>query len=500
MWLLNEITKFYSLIRNNIKGNIYRAIKSLYSKTWACVRIQNSTFTDFFLTNTGVRQGDNLSPTLFALYINDLVTELKNLGVGIEINNTMVSLLLFADDLVLISENEKDLQLLLDKFGDWCEKWNVKVNESKSKIMHFRPKRYRATDYRFKYLNSELDFVRQYKYLGVMFNEHLTFEKCSEILADAGGRALGSIISKCKKLKDCSFRTFDKLYNAGVVPIIDYGSATRGFKDYKCIDNLQNRAMRYYLGVNKFAPVIGIEGETGSIPAKLRRYKSILSFWNRMIEMNENRLTKIIFEWDYHLQRNNWSCDTKNIFAKCNLASKFERKEKCSVSDMISLLFFDDYKDNWAMKVQQKPKLRTYKLFKTDFNPEKYLFFNLPKHKRSILAQFRLGILPLNIETGRYKNVTDDKGQIRKQKPEERLCTLCAMGSTEDEFHFLFDCECYSSKRNTLLNKVSLQNRNFSSLSRSSKLEFLMKNSVNNLCNYLCASWEIRKELLFNKC
>ena len=84
-----------------------------------------------------MRHGDNLSPTLFALYINDLVTELKNIGVAIEVNNTMVSLLLFADDLVLIAENEKDIQLLFEKLGDWCEKWNVKVNQSKSKIMHF---------------------------------------------------------------------------------------------------------------------------------------------------------------------------------------------------------------------------------------------------------------------------------------------------------------------------------------------------------------------------
>ena len=70
------------------------------------------------------------------------------------------------------------------------------------------------------------------------------------------------------------------------------------------------------------------------------------------------------------------------------------------------------------------------------------------KIQRSILTQFRLGILPLNIEKGRHKNTVDPKGNIRKQKPEEWVCTLCSTGSPEDEFHFLYDCMCYSV-RNT---------------------------------------------------
>ena len=332
-----------------------------------------------------------------------------------------------------------------------------------------------------------------------MLDEHLTFEKCSQMLADAGGRALGGIISKFKTLKDTSFKTFDKLYHVEVVPIIDYGSAVWGFKDYKCIDDLQNRAMRYYLGVHKFVPILGLEGETGWMPTKLQRYKWILSFWNRMIKMDENRLTKIVFEWDYSLQKDNWSSETKNIFTQSNLAFKFERKDICCISDVSGHLF-DNYKNSWTEKINQKPKLRTYRLFKSNFNPEKYLFLNLPKYKRSIMAQFRLGILPLNIETGRYKNITDDKGNIRKEKPEERICTLCSLQITEDEFHFLFDCECYTSLREIFFSDIVSENSNFQNLSKNCKLEFLMKNCIKKLCNYLWVSWEKRKELLFNNC
>ena len=147
----------------------------------------------------------------------------------------------------------------------------------------------------------------------------------------------------------------------------------------------------------------------------------------------------------------------------------------------------------------QKPKLRTYRQFKTDFGPEKYLYLNLSKHKRSLLAQFRLGILPLSIEAGRYKNILDNSGNIRKQKPEERLCSLCSTGAIEDEFHFLFDCNCYIPFRETLFNHSISKNNNFLNQSKINQTDFLMKNVVNKLCDYILLSWERRKELLYNK-
>ena len=61
-----------------------------------------------------MRQGDTLSPTLFCLFINDLVKELNDLKKGIEITNAHISILLYADDVVLITENESNCQCQLD--------------------------------------------------------------------------------------------------------------------------------------------------------------------------------------------------------------------------------------------------------------------------------------------------------------------------------------------------------------------------------------------------
>ena len=173
------------------------------------------------------------------------------------------------------------------------------------------------------------------------------------------------------------------------------------------------------------------------------------------------------------------------------------QKVKCCIDATMNSIL-QKHKMDWSEKIKNKPKLRTYRLYKCDFSAEKYLYLNLPKWKRSILAQFRLGILPLNIETGRYKVIKDSAGNYRKQKPEERLCTLCSTNATEDEIHFLLDCPCYDPIRQDLFNSVTLKNENFLNLPKLEQFKYLMESCANLVAKYLCTSWDKRKHMLYN--
>ena len=85
----------------------------MYTGTEASVKLKNS-ITNWFPCTSGVKQGDNLTPTLFALFINDLALELKSMDCGIKIDNTHVCCLLYADDIMLLSENEDNMQRMLN--------------------------------------------------------------------------------------------------------------------------------------------------------------------------------------------------------------------------------------------------------------------------------------------------------------------------------------------------------------------------------------------------
>ena len=77
----------------------------------SCVR-SKSEITNFFNYNRGVRQARLLSPLSFSLYINDLVNYLENDGAqGVELWDIRLCAMLYADDFILMAENENDLKL-----------------------------------------------------------------------------------------------------------------------------------------------------------------------------------------------------------------------------------------------------------------------------------------------------------------------------------------------------------------------------------------------------
>ena len=150
------------------------------------------------MTGNGVRQGDNMSPVLFNVFLNDLVAELKELNLGVDVGNKKVGILLYADDIVLIADKEGDLQQMLDHLYTWCCNWRLSINTSKTQIVHFRNRRKDRTDFKFSFGENQLVVVENYKYLGIVLTEYLDYSQIAEVLSCAASRALGSIISRTK--------------------------------------------------------------------------------------------------------------------------------------------------------------------------------------------------------------------------------------------------------------------------------------------------------------
>ena len=66
-----QVALLLKLVRNGIDGNFYRLIKDMYNKTSLTVKVDGHLSLPF-ASGRGVRQGDNLSPNLFKIFINDL--------------------------------------------------------------------------------------------------------------------------------------------------------------------------------------------------------------------------------------------------------------------------------------------------------------------------------------------------------------------------------------------------------------------------------------------
>ena len=95
--------------------------------------------------------------------------------------------------------------------------------------------------------NSSLELVDHYKYLGIVFTEHLDLMQMSKIVAQSARRALGLLILKSKSLGGMPYECFTKCYDSTVQSIIDYSAAVWGTQSISSISAVQNRACRFFL-------------------------------------------------------------------------------------------------------------------------------------------------------------------------------------------------------------------------------------------------------------
>jgi hypothetical protein len=143
------------------------ALKELYSNIECSVRL-NGNMTDWFNVDSGLKEGCILSSIMFNIYVNSLIDDINALNIGIDIDNEKLAILLYADDVVLLAENEKDLQKMLDVLNFWCKNNALYVNVNESKIMHFRNPSVPRTDFNLTINGNSMECVNCYQYLGLL--------------------------------------------------------------------------------------------------------------------------------------------------------------------------------------------------------------------------------------------------------------------------------------------------------------------------------------------
>ena len=472
---VNRQCLWYKLYALGLSGKMLNAIKSLYSDVKCAINV-NGHITEFLDVDLGVKQGCRLSPTLFAMYVNDLAENINALGCGVDIDGEQLSLLLYADDVILIAPTENSLHRMLDTLNDWCHKWRLQINQDKTKVIHFRPSGKDRSNFEFKCGNKNLEITTSYKYLGMWFQEHLDMKFTVNELAKSASRALSALYTKFLNVGGMDYGVFSKLYESLVKPVLFYGAGIWGLSEQKKINTVQNKACRYFLGLGKNAANIASQGDMGWTSCNMKQKIESCRLYFKIQCTDDNRLVKKVFRWS-SMHGKSWESRFKNFLSKNDLQDlltkdcSIKKKVACA-KEKLKITGVDCWKASlWNDRGQENGnKLRTYRLYKSDLLPEPYVKINMDRTHRRILAKFRSGSLPLNIETGRYA------------KPKvpllERTCKLCSNNCIEDEMHFLMSCDFYSDLRRPLFEKAQTCNTDFHSLSLDDKFIFIM-NFVN---------------------
>ncbi|XP_076061759.1 uncharacterized protein LOC143037434 isoform X1 [Oratosquilla oratoria] len=183
---------------------------------------------------SGVPQGSVLGPLLFIVYINDIDHGLKS------------TVSKFADDTKLCGvandhSNQLDIQEDLDKLQQWSEKWLMKFNTSKCKVMHLGKNN---SKYDYKLFGNSLTKVDSEKDLGVIISNDLKSSKQCISASEKANKILG-LIARSFDFKSPSL--INKLYKSLVRPHLEYAVSVWSpnlIKDIDRLEKVQRRATK----------------------------------------------------------------------------------------------------------------------------------------------------------------------------------------------------------------------------------------------------------------
>ena len=141
----------------------------------------------------------------------------------VELNGLRINCLMWADDIIILSETPEGLQNCLNNLDKYCIEWKLEVNKKKTKIMVFNKSGKILKGNRFIFNNYSLQKVTQYKYLGFVLAASGTSSHGINNLVDRAKRAWYSIYSILTKSKNKSINTYITLFEYVVKSILMYG-------------------------------------------------------------------------------------------------------------------------------------------------------------------------------------------------------------------------------------------------------------------------------------
>ena len=174
----------------------------------------NGSHSEVVPVTSSVPQGSVLGPSLFLLFINDIV------------NHSNSTLRLFADDCILYrkiesSADQEVLNLDLENLYTWSKTWQMSFNTTKCKILSITNKR-NTDPFPYKLDDDHLEHVESHRYLGVTSNNQLQWSEHSYNVANKANRTLGIVR---RVLKPCDAKVKSRAYETLVRPQLEYASA-----------------------------------------------------------------------------------------------------------------------------------------------------------------------------------------------------------------------------------------------------------------------------------
>ena len=447
-----------------VKGRILKVVVSMYEFAKSCVSV-NGKYSDSFACNIGVRQGENLSPLLFAIFLKDFreflsdkfegLISLDEHVQGMEDNEEFVMLqrlfvLLYADDTILLAEDQQSLQRALNALHEYCERWKLTVNTVKTQVVVFSRGAVRLRPV-FWYGRTQLKVVDHYIYLGVAFYNNGCFSRSIHQQVVLARGALNALLVKTNLL-GLPVDLVLELYEQTVLPVLLYGSEIWGFSNLKEVETFHTSALKRVIAVGKATRDEFVFGETGCTDLKGVILKRMTNFWLSLANGHQNKISVLLYNYvrRRHCDPNDdfsseWMSKIESGLTELGMEHVWRNRGRGYDSEAIkksvssrSVILFDAV---WSRNVNAPDRHGCYKLYRL-IKPQRGLspYLNLLNfYEARALTRFicRSNFFPCS-DYRRYRDPLLDMS-----------CRLCDH-EYGDEGHYIFRCPFLAIARQAL--------------------------------------------------
>ena len=479
---------WYKLIKLGIRGKVLNIIRSMYESVKTRVKYQNQ-LSDEYDCVLGVRQGECLSPFLFSIFLNDIEETFILKGANsLSVDTFKLFLMLYADDIVIFGNTPEELQNNLNILSEYCTRWRLVVNTVKTKVMIFKKGGANPRNLEFTYNGNAIDIVKKFSYLGVVFTTGGSFTDAQTTLS---GQALKAIFKMNKYLYKFTYISVEhrlQLFDKLISPILNYGAEVWGFHKGDAVEKIHMKFCKSILGVRKTTQNDFVYGELGRKSLFCSRQSSIIRYWIKILESDETKYVKIIYNMLLNDVNNNpnivnWASLLRDML--CNLGFRDVWLAQSVGNPKLFISIFkqrihDNFIQTWDSRLRESSRALFYNSIK-NFCFQPYLnICNLTKFRQS-LTRLRVSAHRLEIEAGRWNKPIPTPVT-------SRTCTLCNV--IENEFHFVLECPLYSELRDTYIKPYFFKRPNmfkFISLINSSSETILR-----NLALFIYKAFQLR--------
>ena len=355
------------MFKSGIQGKLLRIVKDMYANVKSRVK-SCSSYSDYFSYAVGLRQGEVMSPILFSLFVEDFELYLQDsINSGLSIDDIVLILLLFADDMAILGKSPAEVQSHLDKLYVYCNAWGLNVNTAKTKIMVFRKRGRLKENEKWSYNGNDIEVVDNFNYLGTVLNYTGSFKLNQEHLVGKALKALNTLLFKCNEF-DIKPKIFCQLFDAFVGSILNYASEVWGFTKSDDIERIHLKFCKRLLQVKINTCNVAVYGELGRYPLYVNRFVKIIKYWFKVLN-NENIIMQTVYKQalsDCNKGYTNWVSNVKNMLNNFGFGYVFENPNVVHVNSFISEFkcrLVDNFKQEWYGKMNNSTVLDMYKAF-----------------------------------------------------------------------------------------------------------------------------------------